>query len=285
MKIEHIDKLFEVTVIDNDPSPLRDTDTVRVYHGTSDLDSILVAITKGMTGDTWANRRYSYEANNNPKGLFVTPDLKTAKEFGSYVIEFHSKVSDLEAPVWPNGTFTVQGGMAGTFDSEDEREAERIRQRIRWSEPDYEFVAKSDRPELAALLLGGGERQALYRGDLNANSIKAIWVSVDPTRINQKYNRLTPREFLKLSQENQIPTRFGTNRGLDTSSDVAKSSRRKLFKPRDSVSAGDLIDAISKKFKVDYDYVEGLLRDNPDMIRNYVWNDRQFRQVIDDLKR
>lgn len=149
MKFE---QLMEATVIGTHHSePLRDNDTVRVYHGTSTIEVVVSAIQNGSSGDTRADGRYSYESNNNPKGLFVTPDLRTAKEFGNLIIEFHTKVHDLESPVWPNGTFTVQGGMTGIFNDQQERELERMRQRNRFSNDEMEYIRNSDRPELAAI--------------------------------------------------------------------------------------------------------------------------------------
>ena len=95
--------LVEVKIIGRGipKKPLSDSDTIRVYHGAYDLGTVVQALKYGLTGDIRADRRYSYEANNNPRGLFVTPDLDVAKEFGPYIIEFHTRVSDLEAPVWP----------------------------------------------------------------------------------------------------------------------------------------------------------------------------------------
>lgn len=279
-----VEDLFEATVVGmNHNSPLKDGDTVRVYHGTSDINTLIVALTKGITGGKVADRKYSYESNNNPRGLFVTPDLRVAKEFGDYVMEFHTRVSDMEAPVWPGGTFTVQGGMSGIFDSDDDREAERLRQRMRWSEDELEFVRDSDRPELAAIFLASGERQALFTGDLNANSIRAIWASADPTRIGQTYTRLSPREFMKMANANEIPS-WGSKTGLDHDSDVATDSRRKLVNPRDEVSGDDIIDALDKKFKMDRSQIIKILKDHPEQVRKYVWSDRQFNQVMNDIR-
>lgn len=283
MKVEEV---FEATVIGmNHNSPLKDSDTVRVYHGTSDINTLIVALTKGITGGKVANRKYSYEANNNPRGLFVTPDLRVAKDFGDYVMEFHCRVRDLEAPVWPNGTFTVQGGMSGIFDSDDDREAERLRQRMRWSEGELEFVRDSDRPELAAMFLASGERQALFTGDLNANSIRAIWASSDPTRIGQTYTRMRPREFMELANSNSVPTRFGTKVGIDKRSEVAQDSRRKVVNPRDNVTGRELIELLSKKFNMPVADITPILKKNPQTIRDYVWSDNQFNQVMNDIRR
>lgn len=278
--------IFEASVVGaNHHSPLKDSDTVRVYHGTSDIDTVIVALTKGITGGKVANRKYSYEANNNPRGLFVTPDLRSAKEFGDYVMEFHTRVSDLEAPVWPGGAFTVQGGMSGIFNSDDDREAERLRQRMRWSEGELEFVRNSDRPELAATFLASSERQALFTGDLNSNSIRAIWASPDPTRVGQTYIRMRPREFMKMADDNAVPTRFGTKTGLERRSDVAVDSRKKLVNPRDEVTGDDIVDALTKKHNMDRDRVIKIFKQHPEEIRKYVWSDRQYNQVWDDIRK
>lgn len=279
-----ISQITEVKVINNTEEPLSDNDTVRVYHGTSAVDFVIVALTKGLTGGTRANRKYSYEFNNNPKGLFVTPDLNIAKEFGGYVIEFHTKVRDLEAPVWPGGAFTAQGGLSGVFDSDDDREAERIKQRMKWSDSEYDYIAQSSRPELAALLLMGGESQALFTGDLNSNSIRAVWASPDPSRIGQTYKRMSTKQFMQLANAGEVPTRFGTPTGLARDSDVARDSRKKLVTPRDQVTGDDVIDGLSKKYKMDREGVIEILKDHPEEIRKYVWSDRQYNQVWNDIR-
>jgi hypothetical protein len=142
--------LNEVYVIpknDAGTQPLRDNDTIRVYHGTSDFETVFTAVTRGISGDRPVARRYSYESNNNPRGLFVSPDMKTVKDFGDYVLEFHTRVSDLESPVWPNGTFTVQGQMSGIFHDQAERELERLRVRGIYTNDDLDVIRNSDRPE------------------------------------------------------------------------------------------------------------------------------------------
>jgi hypothetical protein len=278
------DELLEVAIVGFDySSPLKDSDTVRVYHGTSDLDTVILAFTKGLSGAGRANRRYSYEFNNNPRGLFVTPDIKTAKEFGSFVIEFHTRVRDLEAPVWPGGAFTVQGGLSRLFDSEDEREEERLRQRMNWSSSEFEFVKQSDRPELAGYFLTVGERQALFTGDLNPNSIRAVWTSPDPSRIGQTYQRMSPRDFMKMADNAQVPTRFG-RAGLDRDSEISRSSDKKVISPRDDISGEEFIDILARKYKgINRDQLIKTTRENPEVVRDRVWNDRQFRQIMSSL--
>lgn len=285
MKVE---ELFEADVIGTDhKNPLSDSDTIRVYHGTDDPNFLLTAVTKGLSGGMRADRRYSYEANNNPKGLFVTPDLKTAKDFGSYIIEFHTRVRDLESPVWPNGTFTGQGQMSGIFNDDADREQERIRQRMNWSESEFEFVRNSSRPEVAAMLLVSGERQALFTGDLNRNSIRAVWVSSDPTRINQPYERLHPRELLKRVKDEGLMDKFGSRvGGVDKESEIFRNINGKLVQPRDEVSFEYLVSQLKKaRPMIGEDMIRKVLRENPDYVRRYVWSDRQFNQVMGDIRR
>lgn len=276
------DVLLEVTMITRDfDSPLKDDDSIRVYHGSDDIDFIYTALTYGVTGDVMANRRYSYEINNNPKGLFVTPDLDTAKEFGGYVLEFHTRIYDLESPVWPGGSFTVQGGISGIFGSNDEREEERLRQRMNWSQSELEFVRNSDRPELAALLISSGERQALFVGDLNRNSIRAVWGSEDPSRVGQQYNRMSPREFIDSLESGGIKGRFGSTANIDHESEDIRKIKQKLVEPREEVTFDTIVDRVSEKRPfLDRDTIENIVRNNPESIRNFVWSDRQFDTIL-----
>ena len=98
-----ISLLQEVKVLGNetvdDQKPLMNNDTIRLYHGFNSPELLAEILTRGISGDRRIYRQYSYENNNNPKGLFSTPSIKTAKEFGDYIIEFHSRVGDLESPI------------------------------------------------------------------------------------------------------------------------------------------------------------------------------------------
>src|SRR5882672_11349947 len=83
--------------------PLKSKDTLRVFHGFHSFRDAYRAAIYGLTGRERADRRYSYEFDNNPHGLFVTLSLKAAREFtGSYedqvIMEFVANESDLEAP-------------------------------------------------------------------------------------------------------------------------------------------------------------------------------------------
>lgn len=179
--------------------PLKDSDTIRVYHGMNDMRDVYRVIKDGLSGSERADRRYSYEANNNPKGLFVTLSLNVAKGFASFILEIHTKVSDLEAPVWPGGGYTVQGQMAEYFNDDNDRENKRIQNREEAKNSQHKSIRDSDRPELAKLLYQDSEQQALFIGNLNNNSVRAIWVSNTPDRASDysQFTRMTPKEFLK----------------------------------------------------------------------------------------
>lgn len=273
-------KLNEVVTIQKYHSePLRDSDTIRVYHGARDPVLAYQAVTRGLSGGSRANRVYSYEMNNNPKGLFVTPDLRTAKEFGHTVIEFHTRVRDLEVPVWPGGGFTGQGQMAQMFNSDDEREQERLRQRMKWSQSEYEFVRDSDRPEVAAMLLMGGERQALFTGDLNANSVRAVWVTPNRNISStfQAFDRVSPREFIKMYESG------GYGYGDKLPNDIKKIP----INPRDDMDADEFIDAFisHQKLKIGRREIIDVLLSNPDYIDDRTWSDRQATRIKQDLRR
>jgi len=63
--------------------PLKKDDTFRVFHGFNNFRDAYRAAVYGLTGREYADRRYSYEADNNPYGLFVTLHLKKAGDFTS----------------------------------------------------------------------------------------------------------------------------------------------------------------------------------------------------------
>jgi len=284
MRYSEFSKIInEVKIITpgNINEPLRDNESVVVYHGTSDYNFLIAAIKYGLTGDMRASRRYSYEFNNNPKGLFVTPLLKTAKEFGSYVLEIHARVSDLDIPVWPNGSFTVQGGMSGIFHNEKEREDSKKQQRDSYSHDENEYIASSDRPELAGYLYDLGEPQALFIGDIDTSGIKAVWISSNPERVQQDYIRYKPQQVIKLDKQNKLPSRFG-DVSTDKKSEIYQNSKNKVIRPRDYPTFDEFVDIIlAQKSHLDNrDQVKSILKKHPDYIRDIVWSDRQYEKII-----
>ncbi len=198
-----LDEVRYVNPMDSKETSLGDSEVIRVYHGFNKFDDVEEVLKNGLSGKDRAKRIFSYEAGNNPKGLFVSVDFKVAKDFGGsgVVIEFSTKVSDLEAPVWVGGrSYFVQGEYTESFKDLDEREQQRLINRQKAGESPYDYISKSDRPELATTIFDNPERQALYIGDLNPNMIKAVWyneVLHKDRRINGEWVRLDRKAFIK----------------------------------------------------------------------------------------
>lgn len=290
MKMNEVfEQLTEAMVIGrNHQQPLRDDETIRVYHATPTLETVVIALTRGISGGSAVARRYSYESNNNPRGLFVSPFLKVSQEFGPYVLEFHTRIRDLEAPVWPGGTFTGQGQMAQFFNDDDERNDAVLKQRAKLSTHELEYIRNSDRPDVAHWMLNAGESQALFTGSLNANSIRAIWVSDNPNHARSTYSRMTPREFLSMYQGHGIPNQFGGRYGPSevAKTDEFKKSKQKLINPRDNLSGYEFLQVIGRKYShMDQSEIIKILQKNSNYVRKAVWSDQQFNRIMNDIMR
>jgi hypothetical protein len=256
MKMKHIKsfKTFEARVLDTRygkvEEPLKDSDTIRVYHGFNNNIHALQAIQYGLTGKDRAKRIYGYESGNNPYGLFVSVDFDTAKKFGSIIIEFQCKVSDLEAPVWKGGSYFVQGQKTQSF-AEGEREEERMRKRDIHSKSKRDVISKSDRPELAETIFDNPERQALYIGDLNPNMIRAIWTHENKLlnrRINGDYERMNKREFMEKYGNDILNGIDNDDYGKSIYVDDFMRTKSKLFKPNDDFNIDIAMKKLKKKF-------------------------------------
>lgn len=206
------------SVLDTKFQPLKAGDTVRVYHGFRDLPDAVDACTHGMTGKERVARVYSYESDNNPKGIFVTLSFKTAAEFGGTIIEFVARSEELEAPVWPGGGYTVQGQYSQYFGHGAKgRAARNARRKAARAETEADFARRSD-PEnwghvtgsddmlTANMLLNSHEYQALFIGDLAPNRIVAVYTR-DQNTVNSPYTRHTVEEFLSDKDTNKTTNR------------------------------------------------------------------------------
>jgi hypothetical protein len=183
----------------DDEQPLSDNETIRVYHGFNRFDDVETVLKKGLSGKERARRIYSYESGNNPYGLFVSVDFNVANSFAlsGVIIEFSTKVSDLESPVWVGGrSYFVQGEYTKSFKDLDEREQQRLINRQKAGESPYDYITKSDRPELADVIFNNPERQALFIGDLNPNMIKAVWYN-EIRKGDGGWVRLSRRRFIE----------------------------------------------------------------------------------------
>lgn len=70
---------------------LKATDLVRVYHGT-DSTGMREMLKFGVDATKAHQRHYN---QGRERGLYVTPDLRTAKTFGNWILEFDVKARDL----------------------------------------------------------------------------------------------------------------------------------------------------------------------------------------------
>jgi len=286
----------------NKAPPLKDTEVIRVYHGFYNNHHAYQFCKYGASGKELASRVYSYERNNNPYGLFVTSQFKTAKEFSresdglAIIIEFHAKVKDLEAPVWPSGRYTVQGDMAQSWkgDGRKDQMADRERGRLKTrddikksNDSDLDFAKKSDRPELAQSLFDSREYQALFVGDLDPNMIRAVWVYEGKNSPQlETFKRITRQEFLNSYKrlDNEKP------RGNDD------HPADKVYIPNeDWKGMDDFVKRYVKKsecdeeaaqyvkdFIVDAMKTEGRKRDLIFTIKKNLWP-KQLKQAIQDL--
>lgn len=261
--------------------PLSDYDTIRVYHGVNSHEDLIKIMEVGLSGKERAQRRYSYEGNNNPRGLFVTIDFDTAKEFGSFIIEFHARVSDLEAPVWPSGRFTGQGQMAHYFDSDDDREAARQVARDKARQDRSSTIRASDRPELATTLFSFGESQALFTGELNPNSIRAVWMKDHPDSVVGGFTRYTNREFRNKLKRGELVGRYGAK----LSPGKYKRSEEKLFLPRETVTLDMYLDKMLSIYRhLDREELIRISQDT-DYIERDLWPEqaKRVRSELDAL--
>lgn len=190
--------------------PFRAGETLRLFHGFREFSDALSAAKNGLTGRERAARVYSYEMDNNPRGWFVTLNRDIAAEFvGAYgvqvIVEFHARLEDLEAPIWPGNGYTVQGQMAQFFGHGAEGRRKRA-QRARDAEQEssayaaqhgIEHVAQSDKKYLASLLTMTREAQALFVGDLNPHDIIAFHVRPKGALITDPWERISREEFLQ----------------------------------------------------------------------------------------
>jgi hypothetical protein len=139
---------------------------------------------------------------------------------------------------------------------------------------EFEFVKNSDRPEVANELYLSGERQALFTGNLNKNSIRAIWVSKDFKTSGEfaPWQRMTLNDFIK---------KFDVkNKKLDSN----KHNTYRVFNPRDKFDSNTFIDKVlfghSDKIEFLKEITPELKKLSDHELLKYVWPNQ-----LDDLKK
>ena len=210
--------------------PLKDNDTIRVFHGFNKIDDAIHTIKYGLSGKQKAKRIYSYESGNNPNGLFVSINFNIAEKFAhsKIIIEFTTKIADLEAPFWVGGrNYFIQGEYTKSFKDMSEREQQQLINRQSASQSPYTSISKSDRPELAQTIFDNPEQQALYVGNLNPNMIKRVWI-----KQNNNWIHVSPDQFSKQNKNHNFQNPFDYN--------------EKLFKPNDNFTIQKLYNNLIK---------------------------------------
>lgn len=233
--------------------PLKKGDTLNVFHGFNNPEDAVNTAKYGLSGQVKANRRFSYEARTNPKGLFVTLSKKTALDFAGdgIVIEFIAKYEELEPPVWPQGSYGVQNKFQQVFKSNIQRiEAKKKFEKEYKENPNLpDFIKNSDNPYLAYLLFVSTEMQALFVGNLNPERILAFYDK------NKKY---TPDEFLKEYS--------------------SKKESDKLFNPEDDFDSKIFLEKLKKK----YPFIEAgnALKIQAAKVRNSINPKKEFLDIF-----
>lgn len=233
---------------DTEFSPLLDGDTVTVYHGFRDFVHAVSLARHGLSGKCRVPRVYSYESDNNPCGLFVTLSKKTAAEFvGAYdnqaMVELRANVGDLEAPVWPGGSYTVQGqysqyfghGPAGRSARNQRRVAagQEIDKEVENDPERLDHVAKSDNRLLAYMLTNSREHQALFVGHLNPSEIVCWHVRPKDSYNDDAWEKISNEEFLSRYADVKI--------SKDDKADM------RVFLPDEDFDGEQMIERIAKR--------------------------------------
>lgn len=161
---------YRLVRLAEDLAKLKKNDWITVYHGTPLFR--LPMLINGFDA-TQAHRR-DYSSGKHP-GLFVTPDMKTAKSFGGgAVIELRVRAKNVHG--------TDYGGNIG-------REQEQ-----RGS--DHDWIRKkhpeSFRPYLTYTMNQSAEPQGLLRGIVKPSQIRRVWI-----RRGESWDEFTREEFLE----------------------------------------------------------------------------------------
>lgn len=217
----------------SDEEPLRNDQTLRVFHGFDNLSDAVTVAMYGTSGKMRARRKYSYETGMNPIGLFVTVDFDKAADFANgktqVVMEFSAKVSDLDFPVW-NGsdTYFGQGSDPRPFRDRADREKQRKAYQDTAAASGEDRITKSDNPALARSIFANDEHQALFVGDLGPNQIKRFWTR--ETAQGPRWTKHTREEFLKKFQSHELSPQ---------ASERAMFPEDKLYRPNEDYQGFD----------------------------------------------
>jgi len=157
-------------IASSDIENLQPTTVLTVFHGT-DAKVVHEFLVNGIDARKPHHRLYPHHSSGKKitRGIYVTPELKVARSFGSVVVEFDVVGKYL----WP---------MFPTLMKKDNE----------MLKDDY---PNSFRPAVSHdLLERSQENQALFVGVLPAKAIKNVYVF---KRESNEHTKMTPEEFLK----------------------------------------------------------------------------------------
>lgn len=211
------------------------SDTVlTVFHGT-DIDTAIEMCEQGIDARQQMHRKYPHFISRGGKnemvnrGLFVTPSLKTALDFGNTVLKFPVLAKNLYSP----------------FPSPDIiRKDRQVAQK---------WFPNSFRPEVSnSLLIKGSEPQALFRGLLSPRAIQMVYLANYDE--SGQFTAGTVGEFqTKMSRENFIKWYYEVYQNKPGVRD--KRSRPVVFvEPQEKLSFQELIQRIIDIYKKRFGY-------------------------------
>ena len=250
-----IQRLRFALIASDQQHPLKITDVLKVYHGFHSIDDALDAAKYGLSGASKARRLYSYESNNNPNGLFVTTDISQAKDFTHrepVILEFYAPVKSLEAPVWPGGSYTVQGERTQSWPEGREgriarRQAQKARDLEYANQTRWPHVAQSDPGlhYLAYMLYESTEHQALFVGNLNPERMKFHVVGKEHHGKAAKY---IDESAWKIVSAKELVEQY-TDHQPDPGRSASWSNTVKLYGPEDDFSPETFFPRLQAQFK------------------------------------
>lgn len=153
---------------------LKPDDVLTVYHGT-DSSQCIEFLERGIDGTV---EHYRTHNQGRERGVYVTPDKKTAFDFGNWVLAFHVKARYL----YP----TQRWGLGGQ------------RKNLKSSSL-LEPYEKSFRPLVSFQLNERVEPQAMFIGYIPASKIVSVHYVYPGTTTQETYTVKEARQHLKLS--------------------------------------------------------------------------------------
>ena len=199
-----------------DGEVIHDHDSIRVYHGTSNPDAILLAITRGINGDkSEYHKTRIATVRNRYTGMSVShkPDVQKG---GAYLIEFSTVVANLQP----------RAKVYDDYGDKYNQEIDYTRDTLTNVSRDSGWL-NSDRPRVAQSLFGGDEAE--FIGGVSKHNVKAIWISEDVSSPSgSSYIRYEVYEVEELFRNGDFPTPDG-----GTNSPQEEKPDQKLFSPEE----------------------------------------------------